>query len=508
MSYRISIGLYRTSMSDRFLMSFIVLMSFILSWLLVSFHSEDRTMFHFEKSLYIIKGKVIDVSLRDTTKIVSLEVRNIVSLENNSQLVSIPRYLTIPVSPLNNFQLYDELEVIGEIGGRNNFSNSISSKQNFVPSEHTTEKLFINTSYQVSNTKSITVTQGNFYSKSIWERIKLCFYETSDWIKRRPDNFIKDPYLGIAKGITFGDQENIIKDIRKIFIDSGLIHIMVLSGANVSFIILIFFFLFKKIHYPKFKIVSSNPAARGYLKLESWKRFSTATQVWGTVLASTIFIIGTGLTAPSVRAGVMVNSAFLAEYFSKNFSIKNSILLSLFILTLINPFALVYSASLHLSYLAIVGLVYVVPTISQLIGLKFSVENVEVLSILNVYKSNFWKATFSVFMAITISVGPYLVALSEQINLFGTLATIFLEPIIMGVTVLTFLTTLASFVSSLLAQVLGTLNSFLVSIILHTAEFFAQNIFIINLQINHTFVKIYYLVFIVYFFILNFDSSD
>jgi hypothetical protein len=43
---------------------------------------------------------------------------------------------------------------------------------------------------------------------------------------------------------------------------------------------------------------------------------------------------------------------------------------------------------------------------------------------------------------------------------------------------------------------------------LQAAEFFAQEIFIINFSINHTFVKIYYLVFIVYFFILNHDYTD
>lgn len=460
-------------------MSFMVLMSFILSQLLVSLNIEDRTMFHFNKSLYIIKGKVLDVSLRDTTKIVSLEVGNITNLADNTPLLSFPKHLNIPVSPLNKFQLYDELEVVGEITPKNIFSKRITSEQNFIPSEHAGEKLFLNTNYQVSNTKSITVTQDNFYEKDLDERLKIMFYETAESIKNIPDSFIKDPYLGVSKGITFGDQENIVKDIRKIFIDSGLIHIMVLSGANVSFIILIFFYLLQS--------------------------FSNRIRVFGTVFVSTVFIIGTDLTAPSVRAGVMVNTHIFAEYFMKKFSIKNSVLLSLFVLTLINPFALVYSASLHLSYLAIIGLVFVVPIISELFELKFKVENVEILTLLNIFKTSFWKATLAVFLAITISVGPYLIALSEQINLFGTIATIFLEPIILCVTVLTFLTTLVSFISSFLAQIIGTINTLCISIILHTAEFFAQDFFIINLQINHTVVKIYYLVFIVYFFVLTRD---
>jgi ComEC/Rec2-related protein len=459
-----------------------VLMSYTLSFYFVGLHIDNRVKFHFNKGLYIIKGKVVDVSFRDTTKVVSLETENITNLENNLQIAAIPKYITMRVSPLENFQLYDNLEVVGEISTQNNFSDRIIPNRNFVPVQHSNEKLFLNTDYQVSNLKDIIVTQNNFHSKSLWERIKIVFYETSDGIKSRPDDFIKDPYLGISKGITFGDQENIIKDIKNVFINSGLIHIMVLSGANVSFIILVFFFLLQ--------------------------RFSVRVRVWTTLLLSTIFIFGTGLTAPSVRAGVMVNTTLLSEFYSKNFSIKNSILLSLFVLTVINPFVLVYSASLHLSYLAIIGLVFVVPKISKIIGIKLDPENIEILSLLNVYKKHFWKATLAIFLSITISVGPYLLALSEQINLFGTLATIFLEPIILCVTVLTFLTTLTSFVSTFLAQTLGTINSFFISIILQAAEFFAQEIFIINFSINHTFVKIYYLVFIVYFFILNHDYTD
>lgn len=222
-----------------------VLMSYTLSFYFVGLHIDNRVKFHFNKGLYIIKGKVVDVSFRDTTKVVSLETENITNLENNLQIAAIPKYITMRVSPLENFQLYDNLEVVGEISTQNNFSDRIIPNRNFVPVQHSNEKLFLNTDYQVSNLKDIIVTQNNFHSKSLWERIKIVFYETSDGIKSRPDDFIKDPYLGISKGITFGDQENIIKDIKNVFINSGLIHIMVLSGANVSFIILVFFFYCK-----------------------------------------------------------------------------------------------------------------------------------------------------------------------------------------------------------------------------------------------------------------------
>jgi competence protein ComEC len=238
-------------------------------------------------------------------------------------------------------------------------------------------------------------------------------------------------------------------------------------------------------------------------KNKKYNKINLKTKVLTTIFMSCLFVFATGLTAPSLRALVMVNTSLLSEYFSKNFSVRKSILLSLFILTLINPLALVYSASLHLSYLAIFGLVFLLPKL-----LKIDEQIFEIGILLNVFKTNFTKSLLATFLAITVSVGPYLLAMSEQINFAGTVASVILEPIILGVTILTFLTTFTSFVSNFFAQILGVLNTFLVSIILHTADFLSENIFILNYSINHTFVKIYYFVFVIYFFVLNFDTSD
>lgn len=484
MSVILAIDFYKTFLSDIIKMSFIIFTSFIMSYWLVSINMPDKIVFHLENSLYNIEAKVVDVSFKDTKQTVSLEVKNITNLSDNTPQINYPKYIDLHVSPLNKFKLYDEISLVGEIENKNNFSYGKNFNQNFLTNNYNSSKLFLNTNYQVSNLKSIDVTQDSYHQKSLWERLKINFYETANTLQKRVSLHVKDPYTGIAQGITFGDQERIIKDIKDIFIDSGLIHIMVLSGANVSFIILIFFWLLKK----------CNLRAR----------------VFATTFLSTVFIFMTGLTAPSVRAGVMVNSTLISEYLSRNFSIKKSILLSLFILTLINPFALVYSASLHLSYLAIFGLVFIAPEIYKIIDTsshKNTSPKFEIQILLNIFSKDFVKNLLSVFLGITVSVGPYLLAMSGKINFLGTIASIILEPIILAVTVLTFLITFISFLPTILAthlaDILGILNSFLVSIILRCAEFLAQDIFIFQTTINPTLVKIYYLIFILYFFVLN-----
>ena len=399
------------------------------------------------------------------------------------------------VSPLHNYRLYDKLSLVGEIQNTNkinllNYYGQENNKSNFI-NQNNYEKLFLNTKYNVSSPRNISVlndTQNPGNNLNYSETLKRFFYETSSDVKNRINNFMSVPYLGIAKGITFGEQEDLSKEVKQNFIDSGLIHIMVLSGANVSFIILIIFYLLNLISVPN-------------VRRQSFTKISTKAKVFLTLLFSTIFIFATGLTAPSIRAGVMANTVILSEYFSKSFNIKNAILLSLFILTLVNPLALVYSPSLHLSCLAIFGLVFVAPKLSEP-GLRrlrdYMISRIKNKFLNSIIFSEILIKVFSVFLGILFAVGPYLIGMSGKINLLGIVASMLLEPIIILITIFTFLTTLFSYVSIFIANFLGIVNSFLVSIILYTSEVLSKDIFISNVTANYTLIKIYYFCFILW----------
>lgn len=465
---------------DNVLYGFIVLISFLTAQIFLVFSPRENYIYNFKDDIYKVEGVVLDVSPKDTNTIVSLEVTSIENMNDLLKLRNYPKYINLSVSPLYKINLYDNLSVTGEIEITDfqNSYNSIGQERNLLNNNF--EKLFLNTKYNVSDIKTISI-NNQHRSETLWLKIKKYFYETSKTITGQVDNFIKDPYLGIAKGVTYGDQDSIVQSVKLSFIDSGLIHIMVLSGANVSFIILILFYL-----------------------LNLLPKISQRVKVFSTVTISFVFVLGTGLSSPSLRAAIMVNTNILAEYFSKNFKTINSLLLSLFVLTLINPYALLYSPSLHLSYLAICGLLYVSPFIYKKINKEVNVgkniNNKNLISkteILNLFKSNFFKVMLSTFLGILISIGPYLLSLSGQMNLFGVVASILLEPIILLVTVLTFLITFASFISEHLALIFGIVNSFFISIILFAAEFLAKDIFTIQVTINSSIVQIYYFIFLV-----------
>ncbi len=469
-------------------LSCLIGMSLIASYYLVNISFTNKVHYEFNNTVYNIEGKVLDVSLKDTVKVVSLEIKSLTDLANNQKISNFPKYINMSVSPLHNYRLYDKLSLVGEIQKANklnllNYYGQENNKSNFI-NQNNYEKLFLNTKYNVSSPRNITVlntTQNLGNNLNYSETLKRFFYETSEATKNRINNFMSVPYLGIAKGITFGEQEDLSKEVKQNFIDSGLIHIMVLSGANVSFIILIIFLLLNYIPNLSVKI-----------------------KVIFTLLFSTLFIFATGLTAPSIRAGVMANTVILSEYFSKSFNIKNAILLSLFVLTLVNPLALIYSPSLHLSYLAIFGLVFVPPKLSEpgLRRLKdYMISETSNKFINSIIFSEILIKVLSVFLGILFAVGPYLIGMSGKINLLGIVASMLLEPVIILVTVFTFLITLFSYLSIFTATFLGVMNSFLVSIILYTSEVLSKDFFISNVTANYTLIKIYYFCFILWIII-------
>jgi competence protein ComEC len=316
-------------------------------------------------------------------------------------------------------------------------------------------KLSDSANYNVSNVKSISKLE---YQKSFGETAYSLFHATSENLKGKIPQRMSEPYAAIAQGISTGEQENLQKDIKDIFKKSGLVHILVLSGANVTFIISLLWFFLQRFRNRLLKTISA-------------------------FFLSWTFIFMTGLTAPSVRAGVMSSTGILAEYFAKNIGSAYSLLFALFILTLVSPLTIVYSPSLHLSFLACFGLFVATPKIEKYLT----------------FKSKFVRLFVATFFGIFIFVTPYLLGMSGEASLFGTALTFLVEPLVMLSTVFSFLIILFSFASFNLAEIFGILNTFCTKIILQVAEFGSNNLPLLHFQIAPTFLVVYYFVLILIF---------
>lgn len=438
--------------------------------LLTKSRMEENRLSNISDDLYKIEGKIVDIDMKLNSARLTISVEKIQNLNNQEGEEIKLKLLSLDVSGLDRAELYDDISIVGQIQ-LNNFEVFYQRKPMAFSYEY--EKLFYNTLYSVSYPKKIEITAGQ---KNLFHKFRIVLANINERLKSAVSDNMSEPYAGIAQGLVLGQQENIIKEIKDIFRTSGLIHILVLSGANISFIIGICWYILRNI---KIRVV---------------ERFRLTI----LIMFSWIFIFITGLHPPSVRAGVMATGTLLAQNFGRNYTTLYSLLFSLCILTLINPLTLIYSASLHLSFLACVAIFITAPQMEKYLSKRFSFFR----------RHKFINFYVSTFISIFIFTTPYILALVGTASIFGTLLTFLVEPFVLLSTIFTFLTILSSFVSQYIASVFGLLNTLSVKVILSIAEAGASYLPMLSISISKGFLVLYYFLLISFGLLTNKEGEN
>lgn len=419
------------------------------------------------KTFQII-GTVVSLNRNTSGEVDTIRVDSMRNLSDQSVVEDVPRYIDLSVTQWNNLKLYDGVSFIGTT----NFKNyKIYEENQPLFFQYEFSKLFYNSSWTVSYPRELNIIVRQ---KSYFEELRTMLNSFGETISNNLNTYMSAPYSSVAEGITLGNQENLTKELKDIFKASGLIHILVLSGANVSLIIILF------------------------TRLLSFTKLNKKLKAFFSLLFSWVFIFFTGLSAPSVRAGTMSSTNILSEVVGKNISTLQSLIFALFILTLLNPLTLVFSPSLHLSFLACFGLFIATPKIEILMKSKFLF--LEKNALLNLFIS----ACFGIF----IFTSPYILALAGTTSLFGTLLSFLVEPVVLLVTIFTFLIIIFSFLNFHITTILSFINTVFVKIILAFANFGADYLPQISIKMTHTFLIFYYaILFFVFVIILTDDES-
>ncbi|MCX6795947.1 MAG: ComEC/Rec2 family competence protein [Candidatus Falkowbacteria bacterium] len=178
--------------------------------------------------------------------------------------------------------------------------------------------------------------QGNWFYAAI--------YNLKNVIRDKINTNLNEPQASLAAGILLGDMRGAGEDMRLAFSHSGLSHLTAVSGMNVSIIaaVSIFTFLFLGL------------GRRGAYYL--------------SIIVIVIFIILVGLPASAVRAGVMGFLALTALAFGRMNRLVNALVLAAAILLLANPKLLRTDVGFQLSFLAVLGIIYVYPLLAGMFG--------------------------------------------------------------------------------------------------------------------------------------------
>lgn len=146
---------------------------------------------------------------------------------------------------------------------------------------------------------------------------------------------IPEPHSAFMAGLTVGAKQSIPKDLQEDFRKTGIIHVVVLSGYNITLvadtIMKIFSFL------PRFLGIGLG------------------------VVGIILFTILTGASATAVRASIMALLVILARATGRIYEITWALFLTGFFMILHNPKILRFDTGFQLSFLATLALIYFAP---------------------------------------------------------------------------------------------------------------------------------------------------
>lgn len=166
-------------------------------------------------------------------------------------------------------------------------------------------------------------------------------------VLRRHANPGKDE-LGIAEALLIGYTNDLDKDLVQAYSNTGVVHIIAISGMHLALIYVMLVWLFARI-----PLVNRSKVMQVILIL---------TCLW-------LFSLLTGGAASVLRSAVMFSFITVGKNFVRRSSIYNSLAASAFVLLCYDPYFL-WDVGFQLSYLALVGIIIFQKPIHNLVYIK------------------------------------------------------------------------------------------------------------------------------------------
>jgi len=263
--------------------------------------------------------------------------------------------------------------------------------------------------------------------------LKRFLFTSKQTYLRAVHRAIPEPSAALAGGITVGDKQSLGSELSDDFRRTGIIHIVVLSGYNITIIMVFFAFLF--------------------MKLPERIRLAAAGV---TIILFTILV---GASATVVRAAAMGILAGLARTTHRTYAITRALFIAGLAMLLWNPYLLAFDPSFQLSFIATLGLIFGTPLVLPYLSFVprvFALREIAAITI-----------------ATQIAVLPLLVYMMGSVSLVSLLVNLLVLPVVPLAMILTFLTGVAGMISPILALLFGYFAYAVLSYVLFVVDVFA-----------------------------------
>lgn len=261
-------------------------------------------------------------------------------------------------------------------------------------------------------------------SAACYAGLKSVMYKLRKRFVTKIDQLYHQPEGGLLAGVLFGEQSGLGIDLQDNFRRTGVIHIVVLSGFNVTIVAIFIVWLLSRLMHPRTALVFG-------------------------IIGIILFVILVGAGPTIVRAGIMAILAIIARLTGRDADAGRSLLIAGLMMVIENPSILIHDISFQLSFLATMGIIYVAPVLER--HLPFIPEALTL------------RETVVSTLAAQIFVTPFLLYTIGELSIVSPLVNVLVVPLVP-------ISMLLGFVSALLGLMwvpLGSVVMILTYTILH-----------------------------------------
>ncbi|MDZ7763402.1 MAG: ComEC/Rec2 family competence protein [Melioribacteraceae bacterium] len=387
-------------------------------------HNLDETNYPFSEKFVrdaLIDGRVTDIQLPSNDKL-TLEIETKTILKNEIEFAE-------QIKLLCNFYYKDE--VINEIANDIEIGNRIVVLGNIsIPPNDRNPGDFDYRSYLFQNGVSAIAVSYSPLDFIRVDKKKSHFKNFVYQIRLNIHNQINEIYSpnpsGLLKGLLLADRSEIGHDIREGFVQSGVVHVLAVSGLHVGYIIIILLLLTGR--------------------LNIYLRFSIIT------LGLIIFVLITNHPPSVTRASIMSVLILISYLRSNRQNNFNTLAFAAFILLLFDPNE-IFNPGFQLSFSAVLSIFIFFPVINNYVTTKYNFNKMIRYIILFI----------GVSFAAQIGTIPFTIYYFEKLSLVSLGANLFVIPLIGLILALGIWTLLLSYFSSSIAYFFVLLNEWLVN---------------------------------------------
>ncbi|MFB6181972.1 MAG: ComEC/Rec2 family competence protein [Candidatus Magasanikbacteria bacterium] len=230
-----------------------------------------------------------------------------------------------------------------------------------------------------------------------------------------------EPYASFMAGMLYGYREG-LGDLEKKFNKAGITHIIAISGFHVTIISLILMSLCIYFYIPRNKAF------------------------WLVTCGVIFYMVFTGMSASVVRASIMGILVLTAKKMGRSSSVLNVLVFTATLMVLANPFVLVWNGAFQLSFLATIGLIYLVDDVKEFFD----------------FVPNFleMRESLSATIAAIATTLPLTLYMFGRASIVAPISNVLVIGLVPGLIILGFISVVVSFIYFPLAEVLSWIGRF------------------------------------------------